>query len=247
MNSHVQIPKSILKNFAYKSKKDGLVVDYLDLVDNTIKTEKIRILDTKKDYYSEEFDKTMGKIFETPFGDISKKIRDFAMKKNSNISFSEKETKAVLYFCNNIFLRGEYALNKANEFSYTSIIQPISQEELIGSTRANLFRGNWLNIIVNKTKTGFIIPRNCIYVKKSETPNKLYYIFPLSPWVAMILMPEEEAISMETEKGSREYFYIDDESLVKILNNIALKIETGTNNKFIVGDKVELQRLKEQL
>ena len=52
---------------------------------------------------------------------------------------------------------------------------------------------------------------------------------------------------METEKGSREYFYIDDESSVKILNNFALKIETGTNNKFIVGDKIELQRLKEQL
>ena len=60
MNSHVQIPKSILKNFAYKAGKKGLVVDCLDLKNNRIKKEKINKLDTIEDYYSEEFDKKMG-------------------------------------------------------------------------------------------------------------------------------------------------------------------------------------------
>lgn len=42
----------------------------------------------KKDYYSKELDKIMGKIFGTLLSDILKKIRDFARKRNYNFSFS---------------------------------------------------------------------------------------------------------------------------------------------------------------
>lgn len=247
MNCHVQIPKSILKNFAYKAGKDGLVVDYLDFNDKKIKTEKIKKLDTITGYYSESFEKHLGEKFETPFGNISKKIKDFTINRISNLTLSKKETETVLEFFNNIFLRGQFALQKANEYSLTSIIQPIGQEELIRSTKQNLFVGYWMNIIKNKTKIDFVIPRNCFYAKKSRISQKLHYIFPITPRAAIILIPNEEIEDFMTGNGKIDYYHIDDESSIKVLNDFALEIEKGTNNQFIAGNKSELERLREFL
>ncbi|MCF7831996.1 MAG: DUF4238 domain-containing protein [Candidatus Marinimicrobia bacterium] len=247
MKSHVQIPKSILKNFAYKSGKDGLVVDYLDLSCNEIKTEKINKLDTIEGYYSEEFDKRMGEKYETPFGDISKRIRDFNKNKLDKLSLSERETKTILDFYNNIFFRGKFALEKANKYSLTSVVRPIEQEELIILTRENLFTGNWVNIIRNKTNIDFVIPRNCFYVKKSKSAKKPHYILPITPKSAIILIPKEEIEEFETTKGTRDHYSVDDENTIKTLNEFALEIEKGTNNMFVVGNKLELSRLKKLL
>ena len=115
---------------------------------------------------------------------------------------------------------------------------------MIRRTRKNLFSGNWVNIIINKTEASFVIPRNCFYGKKSTIPEKLHYILPITPKVAIILMPSEEIKEYETENGTRDYLYIDDENTVRAMNELALNIELVTNNRFIVGQRSELKRIR---
>jgi hypothetical protein len=245
MNSHVQIPKSILRNHSYQYKNRGDVVDYLNLKNNRIyKRKRIRELGAIEGYYSDEFKKYLSDNIETPFGEISKRIREFSNNKVQNLSFGEKESKIVLEFFNNIFLRSELTLKTTNQYSSSAIINPFSHEELLRLSRQNFFKENWINIIINKIDKRFVIPRNCFYAKKSNTHNKFHYILPFTPQVAIILLPKEEISEYETEKGKIDYLYIDDEKTIENMNELALSIELNTNNKFIVGEVNELKRLR---
>ncbi len=245
MNSHVQIPKSILRNFAYKSKKDGYVVDYLDLHNNSIKTERIKKLDTIENYYSKDCEDFLSTTIEGPFGEISKKIREFAKGKTDKLIPTEEETRAIYDFFEFTLKRSKFLLVEANKTSLTSVISPITQEEIIMVSKARFFKDYFVNIIKNKTKIDFVIPRNCIYVKKAKSKEKRHFILPFFPKVAIILMPNDEKKEFDSANNHRDHFHIDDENSVKILNEFALHTEVGTNNEFIVGNINELNRLKE--
>ncbi|MCK4812556.1 MAG: DUF4238 domain-containing protein [Candidatus Marinimicrobia bacterium] len=245
MNSHVQIPKSILRNFAYKSKKDGYVVDYLDLHNNSIKTERIKKLDTIENYYSKDCEDFLSTTIEGPFGEISKKIREFGKGKIDPLTLSEREKHAILDFFNFTLKRSKIALEEANKASLTSAISPITQEEILMLSRARFFKEYFVNIIVNRTEIDFVIPRNCFYDKKAKSPEKRHYILPFAHKVAIILLPNEESKDYDSENKHRDYFYIDNENIMKKLNEFALHTEVGTNNEFVVGNINELNRLKE--
>lgn len=246
MNSHVQIPKSILKNFAYKAGKDGWVVDYLDLNDNQIKTEKIGKLDTIENYYSEEFEKYLSDNIEGPFGEISKKIRNISSKKIDRPILTINEENVVLDFFEFALRRSNMLIDKMNKYSFKSPITEKTLEEIILLSRGQYFKECYISIITNKTKIDFIIPRNCFYWFKSETTNNYYYILPFTPKVAVILMPNEEKTIYSTKENLRQQFYVD-EYKIRIMNMYALAVEQGINNQFIVGNKSELIELKENL
>jgi hypothetical protein len=246
LNSHVQIPKSILKNFAYKSKKDGLVVDYLDLNDDTIKTEKIKKLDTIPDYYNEEFERYLSDNIEGPFGDISKKVRDISKKKIDNPKLTLKEINAVLNFFETSFKRGKFALDLANRTSVTSILHPISQEELIYTT-SRFFINYFVNIIRNETKIDFVIPRNCTSISLSKTKDKFHAILPFTPRIALVLIPNEEKPEYITKDKKVRLICINDADILRYYNMSALKTEIEMNNMFIVGNKRELFWLKKYI
>jgi len=242
MKSHVQIPKSILKNFAYRSQDDGLVVDYLDLNDNTIKTEKIKKLDTIENYYSEECEIFLSENIESPFAEISKKIKSFGSGKLKNLTLVASEIKIIFDFYNYTFSRSRYAVLQANLNCMASVVQPVTNEELIQLQRHNIFNEYCVRILRNRTDTNFLIPRNCFYIKTSSVSKNPYIILPFSKKTALVLLSKEEDIA--TRQYYNEYLFVDSDKRVKILNEKALNFEILMNNEFIVGQLSELKRIR---
>lgn len=80
VNSHIIIPNSILEHFGYKSR-EGIKIDYLDMNDKIIKSEKTKKYKTEYGYYSKFVEDILNNDFETKIAMVTKEIHDFRNKK----------------------------------------------------------------------------------------------------------------------------------------------------------------------
>ena len=71
VNSHIQIPKFILKNFA---DQNGTLFQ-LDAKSMQITPGRAKSLNTKKGYFSNEIEEMMERFFETPFSKVLKSLQ----------------------------------------------------------------------------------------------------------------------------------------------------------------------------
>ncbi len=242
MNSHVQIPKSFLKNFSYKPRDKGRVVDYLDLKKKEILCENIKTLGTITGFYSDECEEFLDKNIEDPVNKIIEKIKPFGRNTIQQVSIGPEEIKVIFDFFNYSFSRSKYAVNQANTYCITSAIQPVTNEELIWLQKHNIFNEYCLRVLINRTDINFVIPRNCFYIKTSSYLDKPYIILPFSKKYAIILISKQEDATQKEDDN--EHLFIDDKVDIHKLNENALWFEKLMNNEFIVGDKKELSRLK---
>lgn len=241
INSHVQMSKLLLKPFAHNSQ-EGLKVWCLDLEKNEITEEKINKLDTIYGYYDEDVEELLEKA-ETAFGNIAKKIKEFESKKIS-ITISPKEANGISQFIQYILLRNEKISKLFKENSLflddNSTHSDVIRYCEIGEP-AKILKGYKPNILINKTNKTFVIPRNVLYIEKMK--SREIYIMPIAPKVAIIMMPTDVFNSYITD-GILEYAETVEESLIEKLNNTAYCTEKENGNKFIVGAKEELEKLR---
>jgi hypothetical protein len=96
-------------------------------------------------------------------------------------------------------------------------------------------------ILVNKTATNFVVPRNCFYgVIRDDCVN---YVMPISPNGALLLLPKKQL-----SKTYGKYVLIDDPEQINILNKYALKFECEFNKEFVASStRPELEFLQKIL
>jgi hypothetical protein len=247
-NSHVQITKALLRAFSEKTD-DGYKAWYLDYSDWQIKQEKIKVLGTQREYYSQEMEDFLKTEIEGKVGDVFKKIRDFC-KQNiiDHISFDGVEIQNILHFFAYSMLRGKDVLKKTNDSSIFSqfIEGGFTAEHIlrIPVPAINYFQEYCPTILKNQTETPFLIPFSCIYTAHQHCfPSKRpLWLLPISPKCSLMLY------HLDDRKDHEGKCYIIDRSdVIDSLNAKAFHDEIVSGSNFLVGSKLELERLQDIL
>lgn len=72
MNSHIQMPKCVLKQFANEDN----VLFYYNFKDGHIAKSSAKYINTEKNYYSDEMEMFFNRNIETPFSKVIEEIKN---------------------------------------------------------------------------------------------------------------------------------------------------------------------------
>lgn len=244
VNSHIQITKSLLKNFQINKKQ----LFYLDIEENIIKKSSAKKLGTEYGYYFPMVEKFLNEEIESKIGDSMKLIHEFSKnKKNEIIIENVDEIKRFVEYS---FIRGKYYLNQVKkklEFNENKEIDRFIHNNLIYLHQEKIFLNEYnVGLFINCTETKFVTLSNTIYFYFNN--EKTYIVFPITPKVAIYFIKENNNILSRYCEENRtilncKHKNIKDEKIIQDLNKSALLTELLTSNKFIVGDEYELNRL----
>lgn len=121
VNSHITIPNSFLEHFGYRTN-EGMKVDYIDIKDKKIKSQKTKKYKTQYGYYSKLTEDILNINFETKIAMITKKIHGFRNRKNPRVSFTKEEIEDIYNFFDVTTYRNTKMLEQVNENSVVSKI-----------------------------------------------------------------------------------------------------------------------------
>jgi len=257
INSHIQIPKAILRNFSfreYKTNENGRIVKrdvvyFLDLNRQVIQKGNIKSLGTVEGYYSAEMENYLGTYVEGPLGSLMKDAKQFHQDK---ISKYEIDYNIIKNFARYAFLRSGLVLNKVNKpNAVKSALGALgyntekTQEDLLKHPEAlqGIFDNYDVNVFENNSAVDLVAPRNCIYDMRHDKSGNIIWFIPFSPRLAFVLIDKQDA---PAEKGS--VFTSNDDQIIRNMNRHALKCEVEANNSFIASQrKQELEELMTHL
>ena len=246
-NSHIQLTQGLMRGFT-SIELDKNHVFYLDLKDNQIKKEKIRILGSKDSYFDEKTEKFLGEL-ETKFGDTCLKLKK--MKKVKNTFLSEQDLINIREFVKYTFIRSPKTLEKVNDSSIIAkTIWNISPNFLIDIQRREdqlRFLDNYnLEVLINSTNADFVIPSCVFYEYKKSNDKYERIILPITKKYAVILIHKDE-YDKYIENNTLIPLNSKKSTSIKNLNILALNEEKNTNNSFLVGTKSSLQELQKYI
>ena len=248
MNSHIQLPKSVLNQF---KSQDGKVW-YLDLVQNKIGLSPAKNLGAENDYYSEVAEAVLNRLVETPLGKLRSTINN---EIENDVGYITLVNDAEDTFKNYIIAsiaRSKMMLDVFRKRSITAIAaseqenhdDPVLLSLREGSGLREKYKTWEMGVIENETSLGFVVPRNCFFT--AGIFKSPHFITPLTPKLALALIDSNS--HPESKKYIHTITYINDEDTIKQLNENALHQEYITNKCFVAGnERTELERLKQIL
>jgi len=248
VNSHIQLPKGVLKYFTNESKD----VLYLDIETNKILTSHSGDLGVEFGYYSENMEKYLEQKIENQFTEMAARVRKFS-KKGGTLLLSPNDELAFKNYIRAAMARSELAMHT---FLFDSYFSPAftNQENhdrfVYSATQPNSGIGAEIDdfhmvILINKTDVNFVVPRNCYYLISSLGQELL--VAPISPKCALCLCPNEYSDIVPESKINR-LSYIDKTDDILFMNTKALNHEYLFNNKFVASaTKPELEILRDYL
>lgn len=183
VNSHIIIPKSILKHFSKKTR-DGWIVSYYSFKEKKICFSKIKEYGTEYGYYDMKIEERLAQQYELQFNSITEKITKFVRGGIKEI-FLKKEL--IHSFLDITVYRRPTFTSKVNEkFPYDNLNHNQILELVTSIKMPHLFSNMEINLIVNRTNKSFLISESLyttIYVNGNEV-----IIFPVNPKFCIALM-----------------------------------------------------------
>ena len=220
VNSHIQIPNAILKNFRNSISRK---VYHLDLNKRRIRSCSSDILGTKYDYYSDEMEQCLNQTVETPFSQLAASVKKFVDNDQHYIEMPLTVENTCKRYVSAAMYRSGLALN---ELMQSSITAPFCTEQ--ENHDDLVFWGLQHNdgvfpqltdfemlVLVNQTKVQFVVPRNCFYEVSSH--NVKCIVAPISPNCALCLAPGHYRREIIEDKESR-LGYLNDPEDINISN-----------------------------
>ncbi len=246
--NHVQLSKFLMKPFAHKTK-DGKQVYYFDLKKRKILEEKINKLGTEPDYYYPETEFYLHKEVESKAGDVYMLLKSIS-KTMSPFQLTEEDTKNIQRLFAYSLLRGEGLKKETiNKSIYLQLFSEKDQTALIIGTPQHVlkyFSNYFADILINKSFVDFVLPHSCMYplssVSKKSNIKIRYWCMPISPKCCVLLIPKEH-LKIFMNGNIIRGLYIESDDELREYNDFAFEWENINGKKFIVGDKVELNRL----
>lgn len=247
VNSHITIPNSFLEHFGYRTN-EGMKVDYIDIKDKKIKSQKTKKYKTQYGYYSKLTEDILNINFETKIAMITKKIHDFRNRKNPRVSFTKEEIEDIYNFFDVTTYRNTKMLEQVNEKSVASkIIGDMTHDQFMSFifTRnfPHVYKRMKFNIVINKTQRDFIINDSMISPILCDNGNEI------------IIMPinKKESLALLSEEYYKKYYIneelyfmnIENEEDVEMINRHIYK-SAKKNSENIIGTKYELEVLLKQ-
>ena len=241
IDSHIQIPKSILKKFSIPENefKNNLRIKHnyvysIDMSGQIIKKD-IKDCNVMFGYFDDEVEQKIIKKYEDSIGEIKKKI--FAFTKAKTIQLTPADNERVKEFLVTTLLRSpEMVKNYCNHsFTWFLFSNPpqnhlLYEYENYKKELNKMFQDYQLNIFVNKTKVNFIIPQLCFYDVRWSNKQTMY-VFPISTNIAITLNQNIE--DYIAEDGVLEYQTTMDKAVIHKFNKSAIATEYNINKQNI--------------
>ena len=250
VNSHIQIPNCILKQFRSPKSK---TVYYLDLNELRIRSCSSRLLGAEYGYYSKEIEDYLNKEIESPISKLVEEINEFVKKRKQKIVITDEQENTVKKYMTASMARSQLCLNSFMKASFSAaLFDPQANHDSVVrlSTLQNggispVIKNHEVHLIVNKSDRSFVVPRNCFY--SYERKNRTCYALPVSPICVIALVPEDYPTDYIAEEACYLYV-IDNPEIVKEFNCLALSYELRYNHSFVASyQQKELQELKQLL
>lgn len=184
MNSHILIPKCILKNF--EDNKQSL--HCYDVKHNKYCLCRSKNLNTEENHYSKDVEKFLSDKIETPIGDVIKKLEIFFNSKEFIITFSEyKSIKCYVYslisrsyemkkeIYNGLIFKDWFTPQAINDIAATQSFEMAGQEDFLKDFN--------MTFIFLHGAEEFVLPLqgHCDFSAKKRT----FCVVPLSPKIAV--------------------------------------------------------------
>lgn len=239
MNSHIQMPKCVLKQFANEDN----VLFYYNFKDGHIAKSSAKYINTEKNYYSDEMEMFFNRNIETPFSKVIEEI-----KKPNRVFFDETKVRSIYNFVNALVARSSIVENQLNTNS--SAYQLIPKEQKRNDFRAwfafnsickngGVIEDCRFTLGVNDSLIPFVLPNSGLY--EFEYGNEVLLNMPITPFRSIIFI-----------LGKKSKF-IDDNGIIPLcfklkavmtLNEKAFTEECQYNRLSVAsGSKNELERI----
>lgn len=246
VNSHIQIPNAILKNF--RNSRSGKVY-HLDLSINRIQSCGSDRLGAEYGYFSDEMEKYLNKTVENPFSKLAADVRKFVENGEPYMEMPLDMEDVCKRYISAAIYRSGLALNILMQDSITAPYCS-DQENHDDLVFCGLQHNNGvfpqlvdyeMMVLINRTKERFVVPRNCFFEVFSHKVKCI--VAPISPNCALCLAPKNYRRDIIKDTEPRLGF-IDDSGDICTSNIYALQYEYVFNHSFVAAaNRSELQNL----
>ena len=248
-DSHVQMPKFMLKRFADENHN----LYYYDVKCGFIGTRgKAKSINTVKDYYSEEIENLLNSTIEDPMGKLLIKIDQINVD-DLDFSMTPEYRKLILEFIWSLLCRNPKTLESV--LSYSSLLSFLTEDlpqlqhdlvivaGMIVDVKKAFFEKYIPTFTINKSCTPFVLPICGIYHHKCNDMDLLSV--PISPNKAITLFDISNMGRMKSD-GRIEVFSVEHNSIAHKLNTFAFKQQIKFDYGVVVSaNREELDTLKE--
>lgn len=231
-NSHIQIPKLILKNF--HNEKNELY--YYDFLEQKIKKGHAKTFYTGKGYYSECVETYLDKSVETHLGVLV----DFLKKTNfQNGDKPPDDYEDVAYkYLYSLISRAPVLVEKVNENSvFFQFLSKTEQHSCVAHDTLEMAKGKGLlreykvAFLINHTTEQFVLPVGGAVQYCEEA-----LLCPISPWRGIVFNKKIKA------RKDQEILFFEISTVDEVINiNMeAIRQEQRRNKKYIVASEAEI-------
>lgn len=240
INSHVQIPKTILKHF----KTDDYMY-YLKTDSNEIKRVAPKKYNTQFGYYSLYFEEHLNNNYENMISEIINTIIPFVNRKVQTIHIQNLKDKINKLFLMSLFRNPKYVGEVNRNSMYAQLIDGGYDSEYIAYTSENIncafFKKYSPILTVNTTNKGIVTIKTLFSDLKLKN-NINSFIIALHPKFALTLVPNDYYNNIIKEKGEGSYLKLSDEKELLELNK-QIYYCAKNNKTDIIGLKSDLEEL----
>lgn len=235
VNSHVIIPKSILKHFGKKTE-NGWFVSYYSFSDKKILFSNIKKYGTEYGYYDMKIEERISKEYEQKFDSVTAEIAKFVRGGNQTISLNKELIHSFLDIT--VYRRPDFTVNvnkRSNyEINHNQILDLVTSIKI-----PHVFYDLEINIIMNKTSKSFLVSKS-LNTTISVSGNEMI-IFPVNPKFCIVLM-EKEYYKQWKLNNYLYYMLVDDEKEVDKINKSVFS-QAMEDSEDVIGDEYILEEI----
>lgn len=239
MDSHIQMPKFILKQFA---DNKGEFYKY------EVKTGYISVgtpaaTNTEKDYYAEDVEKELCRVIETPF---SQKIIQ-KLKSDYNIILGEEEIDIIFNYLYSLFVRDPEMIKGINKNSiFFHLLDEQTKHNVavikgleVASQIVRIKEDFTPTILLNKTIEPFILPTCGMYSFQRLDTGEKYIILPFSKYQAVYFIDNNFVQPFQIGNGIKRAT-ISEIEVVNFCNQRAFQTQISRKSGYVVAHSKEL-------
>lgn len=244
MNSHIQMPKCILKNF--ENEHHFLYYYDIEIPNKQIKKGHAKTVNTAEDYYSDYIEKYLDRNIESPLGVIAKFVKDISLDNTYVLPNGFKET--MYRYILSLFSRGKRMQEEFNNHSVFFQFFSESDKHNIPIIYAqnenivnNLISQYEYTFAINTTDISFVLPTYGLI--SFEIFDDKIILIPMSPKRAVCLV-HKSGVEKHIKNETMKFLKFDNADHIKQINVFAYKqLKKYKYGCLISYDKKELERI----
>lgn len=247
VNSHIQMPKEVIKRFHNQYKR----CCYYDVKGNFVGTKgTAESLNTAWGFFSARTEHYFGEKIETPFGKVLAYIDSLDFSQNS-VSVNSNCEETVRDFMYSLIARDPIFMQEmGTDGNILSILPEQMQHDYVAINGFSVIRRNGflsdylLTFQINETEIPFVLPIGGLYCYSYK--GSIAINLPISKSIALCLI-HKNLIDVMTKNDAVIMLSISDPDTVMDLNSLAFRMQKKRGWGYVVcPERHELDRLKKQ-